>query len=291
MFRPASGNDEGIALSQQDQTTVPPQAQTAAAPSQTAAAVASARAAAHQPSSQVRKAWGRLALPLFAVLAAFVFIALATLRWDAWVGSAAIQTTNDAYVRAELTRLSSRVAGEVLVVAVNDFQRVRAGDLLVQIDPADYQAQVEHVASLPAALGPQVGPIVIEDAELAKRVDRQRRQLVIQLAPLQLDHQAREAGALARRRRGQQAQPVELHRQDARLQLHQPVAEDRVVDHPLAIHRLGFHQLDQRSQPGLRGVGIAQHAALVLQRRIGHEPAPPASADDQFSNSVQEVHS
>jgi membrane fusion protein (multidrug efflux system) len=76
------------------------------------------------------------------VLAAFGFIALATLRWDAWVGGEVIQSTNDAYVRAELTRLSSRVAGEVLTVAANDFQRVKAGDLLVQIDPADYQAQV-----------------------------------------------------------------------------------------------------------------------------------------------------
>jgi multidrug efflux pump subunit AcrA (membrane-fusion protein) len=35
----------------------------------------------------------------------------------------------------ELTRLSSRVAGEVITVAVQDFQRVKAGDLLVQIDP------------------------------------------------------------------------------------------------------------------------------------------------------------
>ena len=172
MFRPASGNDEGIALSQQDQTTAPPPAQTAAAPSQTAAAVASARAAAHQPSSQARKAWGRLALPLFAVLAAFVFIALATLRWDAWVGSAAIQTTNDAYVRAELTRLSSRVAGEVLVVAVNDFQRVKAGDLLVQIDPADYQAQVAqaeaNVAAAQAALDNLNNQVELQYATIAQ---------------------------------------------------------------------------------------------------------------------------
>src|SRR6202158_3930774 len=83
-----------------------------------------------------------VAIPLLAVLVALAFIALATLRWDAWVGHATIQTTNDAYVRAELTRLSSRVAGEVLTVAAKDFQRVKAADLLVQIDPADYQAQV-----------------------------------------------------------------------------------------------------------------------------------------------------
>ena len=77
-----------------------------------------------------------------AVLIAFGFIALATLRWDAWVGSAVIQSTNDAYVKADVPQLSSRVAGEVLTVAVDDFQRVKAGDLLVQIDPADYEAQV-----------------------------------------------------------------------------------------------------------------------------------------------------
>ncbi|GIQ75998.1 HlyD family secretion protein [Bradyrhizobium sp. RD5-C2] len=86
--------------------------------------------------------WSRFAIPLFAVLAALVFVAVATTHWDAWVGSATIQTTNDAYVRAELTQLSSRVSGEVLTVAISDFQRVKAGDLLVQIDPADYQAQV-----------------------------------------------------------------------------------------------------------------------------------------------------
>jgi membrane fusion protein (multidrug efflux system) len=85
------------------------------------------------------------------VLAAFAFIALATLRWDAWVGSATVQTTNDAYVRAELTRLSSRVAGEVITVAVQDFQRVKAGDLLVQIDPADYAAQVAQAEASVAA--------------------------------------------------------------------------------------------------------------------------------------------
>jgi membrane fusion protein (multidrug efflux system) len=93
----------------------------------------------------LQNALRRLALPLVAIFAALAFIALATLRWDAWVGSAAVQTTNDAYVRAETTKLSSRVAGEVLVVAFKDFQRVKAGDLLVQIDPADYNAQVDQL--------------------------------------------------------------------------------------------------------------------------------------------------
>jgi membrane fusion protein (multidrug efflux system) len=109
---------------------------------------------------------------LFAVLAAFVFIALATLRWDAWVGSATVQTTNDAYVRAELTRLSSRVAGEVITVAVQDFQRVKAGDLLVQIDPADYAAQVAQaeagVAAAQAALDNLSNQVELQYATIAQ---------------------------------------------------------------------------------------------------------------------------
>jgi membrane fusion protein, multidrug efflux system len=107
-----------------------------------------------------------------AVLAALGFIVLATLRWDAWVGSAVVQTTDDAYVRAELTRLSSRVAGEVLTVAVRDFQRVKAGDLLVQIDPADYQTQVDQadagVVGAQAALDNLANQVELQYATIAQ---------------------------------------------------------------------------------------------------------------------------
>ncbi|MFH0301367.1 HlyD family secretion protein [Bradyrhizobium sp. 31Argb] len=125
-----------------------------------------------KPSAAPSGTLGRLAIPVFAVLAALAFIALATLRWDEWVGAATIQTTNDAYVRAELTRLSSRVAGEVLTVAVKDFQHVKVGDLLVQIDPADYQAQVAQaeagVAAAQAALDNLNNQVELQYATIAQ---------------------------------------------------------------------------------------------------------------------------
>jgi membrane fusion protein (multidrug efflux system) len=123
-----------------------------------------------QPASAA--AWRRLAIPLFAVLAALLFIALATLRWDAWVGGSAVQTTNDAYVRAETTRLASRVAGEVRTVAMKDFQRVRSGDLLVEIDPSDYEAQVAQaeagVAGAKAALDNLDNQVELQYATIAQ---------------------------------------------------------------------------------------------------------------------------
>jgi membrane fusion protein (multidrug efflux system) len=106
------------------------------------------------------------------VLLAFGFVALAALRWDQWVGDAVIQTTNDAYVKAETTRLSSRVAGEVLSVAVRDFQHIKAGDLLVQIDPADYRAQVDQagagVAAAQAALDNLANQVELQYATIAQ---------------------------------------------------------------------------------------------------------------------------
>lgn len=97
---------------------------------------------------------------------------LATVRWNAWVGGATVQTTNDAYIRAELTRLSSRVSGEVLTVAVTDFQHVKAGDLLIQIDPADYQVQVAQaeagVAAAQAALDNLSNQVELQYATIAQ---------------------------------------------------------------------------------------------------------------------------
>lgn len=125
-------------MSQQEQVSSPPPAAAPAPPPKPT----------QRPASPL---WSRLAIPLFAVIVALAFVALATLRFDEWVGNAVVQTTNDAYVRADLTRLASRVSGEVLTVGVSDFQRVKAGDLLIQIDPADYQAQVAQSEAAVAA--------------------------------------------------------------------------------------------------------------------------------------------
>jgi membrane fusion protein, multidrug efflux system len=69
-------------------------------------------------------------------------VALLATRWDVWVGQASRQTTDDAYARGDITPLSAQVEGYVRRVAVGDFQLVKSGDLLVQIDDDDYQARL-----------------------------------------------------------------------------------------------------------------------------------------------------
>ena len=147
-------------MSQQEQVPSPQSAAPAPAPQSKPT---------QRPASSL---WSRLAIPLLAVIVALAFVALATLRFDEWVGNTVVQTTNDAYVRSELTRLSSRVSGEVLTVGVTDFQRVKAGDLLIQIDPADYEAQVAQseaaVAAAQAVLDNLANQIELQYATIAQ---------------------------------------------------------------------------------------------------------------------------
>jgi membrane fusion protein (multidrug efflux system) len=155
-------------VSQQEGIAPPAAAQAASSSSASSSAVAAPAASPPAP----RTGFVRIGIPVLAILAALAFVALATLRWDAWVGGARVQSTDDAYVRADLTRLSTRVAGEVIKVAVDDFQRVKAGDLLVQIDPADYEAQVAqaeaNVAAAQAALDNLGNQIELQYATIAQ---------------------------------------------------------------------------------------------------------------------------
>jgi membrane fusion protein (multidrug efflux system) len=71
-------------------------------------------------------------------------VILITGNWNGWVADRTWQSTNDAYVQADLTPLSTKVAGLVSTVAVSDYQPVRAGDLLVQLRDDDFLAQVQQ---------------------------------------------------------------------------------------------------------------------------------------------------
>ena len=52
------------------------------------------------------------------------------------------ESTDDAYVNGHYTFVAPRVAGQVKKVLVDDNQRVKKGDLLVELDPEPYQVQV-----------------------------------------------------------------------------------------------------------------------------------------------------
>src|SRR6516164_11704634 len=65
-------------------------------------------------------------------------------NWNTWASERREQKTDDAYVRADLTPLSTKVAGLVATVAVSDYQPVKAGDLLIALRDDDFRAKVQE---------------------------------------------------------------------------------------------------------------------------------------------------
>src|SRR6516162_7974494 len=99
-------------------------------------------AATEEPRAR-RRLWSGITLVRVAVLiAAGVIVVLFATQWDRWVGLAVRQVTDDAYVRGDITPLSAQIEGYVRRVPVDDFQRVKQGEVLVEIEDDDYRARV-----------------------------------------------------------------------------------------------------------------------------------------------------
>jgi membrane fusion protein (multidrug efflux system) len=85
--------------------------------------------------------------------------------WTSWEGGSTEQRTDDAYVRADMTPLSTRISGTVKKMNVDDFEAVKPGQLLVQLDDDDYRAILEEAKA--ALAGAQAE---LEDNQAAKRI-------------------------------------------------------------------------------------------------------------------------
>ena len=83
-------------------------------------------------------------VPTTILLMAVGIVFLIAGNWNTWASERVAQETDDAYLRADLTPLSTKVAGLVATVAVSDYQAVKSGDLLVQLRDDDFQAQVQQ---------------------------------------------------------------------------------------------------------------------------------------------------
>jgi membrane fusion protein (multidrug efflux system) len=99
------------------------------------------------PSSwaqRLRRRVGGVPVTVAILLLAGVVVALFITRWDTWVGASVRRTTDDAYLRSDITPLSAKIEGYIRRVPVNDFQQVKEGDLLIEIEDDDYRARLEQ---------------------------------------------------------------------------------------------------------------------------------------------------
>lgn len=65
--------------------------------------------------------------------------------------TSSLQTTDNAYVRGQVTLISPQLNGYVAEVAVQDYQKVKAGQLLVRIDDRIYEQKLQQAKATLAA--------------------------------------------------------------------------------------------------------------------------------------------
>ena len=104
------------------------------------------------------------AVLLVAALVIAVAAGAGLLNW--WTVGRFIQSTNDAYLRADQVVVSPKVQGYVTQVLVSDNQQVAAGQQLVRIDPRGYQAGVQQAQ---ATIDARAADLAAARAQLAQQ--------------------------------------------------------------------------------------------------------------------------
>src|SRR6266404_6229184 len=117
------------------------------------------------PAPTAKPKWLSYLTPIAVFLLAAAVIITLTRNWNAWEGGKVEQVTDDAYVRGDLTPLSTKVPGIVRAVHVADFQQVHKGELIVELQDDDYRTQVDQASA------------TVEAARAAIENNRRQREL------------------------------------------------------------------------------------------------------------------
>lgn len=89
--------------------------------------------------------------PAFLIAAAIVLLIGIAVGINYWLYARSHETTDDAFIDAHVTPVSPKVSGYVAQVHVKANQQVKKGDLLLEIDPRDYEARLDQAKAALAA--------------------------------------------------------------------------------------------------------------------------------------------
>jgi membrane fusion protein, multidrug efflux system len=139
------------------QELLPPNAKENQSPSQANAAVA--------PPVAAKSGLRRL---LLAGTAVALLAGAAWYGWDYWTVGRYLVSTDDAYVKADNTTIAPKVSGYLTEVLVGDNQRVKAGQMLAQIDDRDFKVALDQakadVAAAQAAVASKQAQLEVQQA-------------------------------------------------------------------------------------------------------------------------------
>jgi membrane fusion protein, multidrug efflux system len=109
-------------------------------------------------------------------------LVLITTRWNRWETNASSQSTDDAYLQADLTPIAAKVAGYVRSMPVQDYERVHEGQVLAEIVDDDYRATVDQLTAAVAAAAAQIEALKAQQSLQAANVQAARASVAAVMA-------------------------------------------------------------------------------------------------------------
>src|ERR1041385_1780754 len=143
--------------------------------------------------------------PAFLIAAVIVLLIAAVFGIRYWLYARSHESTDDAFIDAHITPVSPKVSGYIAKVHVKSNQQVKKGDLLVEIDPRDFQAKLDQANAALAA-----GEARLKEAQTGVELTRANTQAGVQQATGTVQQaragvEAQRASAAAERTRVTQA--------------------------------------------------------------------------------------
>jgi membrane fusion protein (multidrug efflux system) len=171
------------------------------------------------------------------ILALGVLIVITT-RWNRWQTDADLQVTDDAYIQADLTPIAAKVAGYVRALPVEDFDRVRAGQVLAQIVDDDYRAAVGQLMAGVASAVAQVETLKAQ--RLLQTANIRAARAVIGVTAANLDQNRRDVARQERLLKTgssstEAAEKLQTTRAQLVAQLDQNLAQAEAAERQLAV--------------------------------------------------------
>ena len=107
-------------------------------------------------------------------------VAIAALAWGGWHYMVArnYQNTDNAYVAGNVVQITPQVGGTVISIGADDTDYVKAGQILVQLDPADSLVQLAQAESQLAQTARQTRTLYANNAPLSAQVAQREADLM-----------------------------------------------------------------------------------------------------------------
>lgn len=111
-----------------------------------------------------------------ALTAVAAVVVLGGVAWGAWYGLVAshYEHTDNAYVQANVVQITPQVGGTVLSIGADDTDVVKAGQVLVRLDPADADVALDQARAQLAQTVREVRTLYANNASLQAQVALRR---------------------------------------------------------------------------------------------------------------------